>query len=127
MKCSVFSKATDLPSEDWQAILWLERYLISDELSDVALVVVSHDRDFLDKVSTMTLRLFEMKLQVHSGRKGGGWGMYIIYVMYLLSNMHRHHVSLKYQKGFSDFVGRVENCTVAANLGYSSELLYEFE
>ena len=52
---------------DWQAILWLERYLISDELSDVALVVVSHDRDFLDKVSTMTLRLFEMKLQVHSG------------------------------------------------------------
>ena len=51
---------------DWQAILWLERYLVS-ELQDVALVVVSHDRDFLDKVSTMTLRLFEMQLQVHSG------------------------------------------------------------
>ncbi len=72
-KFEVFSffNATDLPSEDWQAILWLERYLISEELSEVALVVVSHDRDFLDKVSTMTLRLFEMKLQVHSGRERG--------------------------------------------------------
>lgn len=49
--------------------------------------------------------------------KGGGWGMYIIYVVYLLSNMHGHHVCLKHQKGFSDFVGRVENCTVATNLG----------
>ena len=73
--------------------------MISDELSEVALVVVSHDRDFLDKVSTMTLRLFEMKLQVHSGRERGGWGMYIIYVMYLLRNMHGHHVSLNHQKG----------------------------
>ncbi|CAK9088461.1 unnamed protein product [Durusdinium trenchii] len=52
---------------DWEAILWLERYLISDELSEVALVVVSHDRDFLDKVSTTTLRLFDMKLQIHAG------------------------------------------------------------
>mmetsp|Transcript_46665 Transcript_46665/g.109267 ORF Transcript_46665/g.109267 Transcript_46665/m.109267 type:complete len:811 (-) Transcript_46665:85-2517(-) len=52
---------------DWQAILWLERYLVSEELGDVALVIVSHDRDFLDKVSTMILRLFEMKLQVHNG------------------------------------------------------------
>ena len=53
---------------DWQAILWLDKYLVSEELNEVALVVVSHDRDFLDKVSTMTLRLFEMKLQVHSGQ-----------------------------------------------------------
>ena len=52
---------------DWHAILWLEKYLVSDDMSDIALVVVSHDRDFLDKVSTMILRLFEMKLQVHSG------------------------------------------------------------
>jgi len=52
---------------DWHAILWLEKYLVSDELSEVALVVVSHDRDFLDKVSTMTLRLFDKKLQMHSG------------------------------------------------------------
>ena len=52
---------------DWHAILWLEKYLVSDELSEVALVVVSHDRDFLDKVSTMTLRLFDKKLQTHSG------------------------------------------------------------
>lgn len=54
--------------------------MISDELSEVALVVVSHDRDFLDKVSTMTLRLFEMKLQVHSGRERGRLGdvLYII-------------------------------------------------
>lgn len=91
-----FFKATDLPSEDWQAILWLERYLISDELSEVALVVVSHDRDFLDKVSTMTLRLFEMKLQVHSGRERGRLGD----VLYLLRNMHGHHVSLKHKKDF---------------------------
>ena len=52
---------------DWQAILWLEKYLVSEEMNEIALVVVSHDRDFLDKVSTMILRLFEMKLQVHNG------------------------------------------------------------
>ena len=55
---------------DWQAILWLERYLVS-ELQDVALVVVSHDRDFLDKVSTMTLRCqadFESRMQTGSSR-----------------------------------------------------------
>ncbi|CAE7519694.1 ABC transporter F family member 3 [Symbiodinium microadriaticum] len=52
---------------DWQAILWLEKYLVSEDMNEIALVVVSHDRDFLDKVSTMILRLFEMKLQVHNG------------------------------------------------------------
>lgn len=52
---------------DWSAILWLERYLCSSEMEQVALVVVSHDRDFLDNVCTMTLRLFERQLQLHSG------------------------------------------------------------
>jgi len=36
-------------------------------MEEVALVIVSHDRAFLDNVTTTTLRLFEQKLQLHDG------------------------------------------------------------
>lgn len=52
---------------DWAAILWLERYLCSSDMDAVALVIVSHDRDFLDSVCTMTLRLLEKQLLLHTG------------------------------------------------------------
>jgi len=52
---------------DWAAILWLERYLQSSEMENVALVIVSHDRDFLDNVTTMTLRVHAKQLQLHDG------------------------------------------------------------
>lgn len=52
---------------DWAAILWLERYLQGPEMEAVALVVVSHDRTFLDNVCTMILRVHDKKLHLHSG------------------------------------------------------------
>jgi len=52
---------------DWSAVLWLERYLQSAEMEDVALVVVSHDRAFLDNVCTMILRLHDKQLHLHAG------------------------------------------------------------
>ncbi len=45
----------------------------------------------------------------------------------LLSNMPRHVVSFSRQKGLPHGVGRVQHGAVATNLGYSSELLSEFE
>uniref|UniRef100_A0A7S0ZQ51 ABC transporter domain-containing protein n=1 Tax=Noctiluca scintillans TaxID=2966 RepID=A0A7S0ZQ51_NOCSC len=52
---------------DWAAILWLEKYLQSHDMETVAMVVVSHDRTFLDNVCTMILRVHDKKLQLHSG------------------------------------------------------------
>mmetsp|Transcript_69537 Transcript_69537/g.166727 ORF Transcript_69537/g.166727 Transcript_69537/m.166727 type:complete len:821 (-) Transcript_69537:369-2831(-) len=52
---------------DWEAILWLERYLKSSAMEDVALIVVSHDRDFLDNTSTMIMRIHDRQLFFHEG------------------------------------------------------------
>jgi len=52
---------------DWAAVLWFETYLQSSDMEKVALVVVSHDRAFLDNVCTMTLRVHAKQLQLHDG------------------------------------------------------------
>mmetsp|Transcript_106003 Transcript_106003/g.167374 ORF Transcript_106003/g.167374 Transcript_106003/m.167374 type:complete len:807 (+) Transcript_106003:77-2497(+) len=52
---------------DWTATLWLEKYLQTSDMENVALVVVSHDRAFLDNVCTMILRTHERKLHLHDG------------------------------------------------------------
>ncbi|CAK0826892.1 unnamed protein product [Prorocentrum cordatum] len=52
---------------DWAATLWLEKYLQTSDMEDVAVVVVSHDRTFLDNVCTMILRTHEKKLHLHMG------------------------------------------------------------
>lgn len=52
---------------DWSAVLWLESYLQSADMADVILVVVSHDRAFLDAVCTVILRLHEQQLHLHEG------------------------------------------------------------
>ena len=52
---------------DWEAILWLEKYLSSGSLEEVAVIVVSHDRDFLDGVCTRMLRIHDKQLQIHDG------------------------------------------------------------
>lgn len=49
----------DLPS-----IEWLERYLIS---YPGTVIIVSHDRYFLDRMTTTTVELFMQKLHVYSG------------------------------------------------------------
>lgn len=50
---------------DWAGLLWLEQYLQS--LEDLVLVVVSHDRAFLDQVATRILRLHNGRLDVFAG------------------------------------------------------------
>lgn len=50
---------------DWGGILWLEKYLKG--LQDLIVVVVSHDRAFLDAVATRILRLHDLRLSVHEG------------------------------------------------------------
>ena len=37
---------------DLESVEWLERYLVSEQMEKLALVIVSHDREFLDRVST---------------------------------------------------------------------------
>lgn len=50
---------------DWAAVLWLEKYLMA--LEGLILVVVSHDRAFLDNVATRILRLYNRRLHVFEG------------------------------------------------------------
>ena len=49
---------------DLDAVLWLERRLTR---RDATLIVVSHDRDFLDRIATATLHLDQDKLVRYSG------------------------------------------------------------
>lgn len=50
---------------DWPALLWLETYLRS--LDDVVVLVVSHDRAFLDKVATDIVRFSSKTLAYYHG------------------------------------------------------------
>eukprot|EP00929_Paragymnodinium_shiwhaense_P007533 TRINITY_DN111450_c0_g1_i1.p1 TRINITY_DN111450_c0_g1~~TRINITY_DN111450_c0_g1_i1.p1 ORF type:complete len:786 (-),score=194.47 TRINITY_DN111450_c0_g1_i1:306-2663(-) len=50
---------------DWPALIWFERYLQS--LEDIVLIVVSHDRAFLDAVATSIVRLNSGALQYFKG------------------------------------------------------------
>ena len=54
----------DEPSNhlDWPALLWLEHYL-QKEMANTVLVIVSHDRTFLDNVATDITRLSKGTLQ----------------------------------------------------------------
>ncbi|MEN9763228.1 MAG: hypothetical protein RI906_3054 [Pseudomonadota bacterium] len=49
---------------DLDAIVWLERWLARQDLT---LIVVSHDRDFLDRVARVTLHIDEGKLVRYAG------------------------------------------------------------
>lgn len=50
---------------DWAGLLWLEQYLRT--LEDMILIVVSHDREFLDQVCSRILRLHNARLHVFEG------------------------------------------------------------
>lgn len=50
---------------DWGSMLWLEDYL--RKMEDIILIVVSHDRQFLDNFCTSILRLVRGKLEVFQG------------------------------------------------------------
>jgi len=52
---------------DWASALWLESYLQSVDMEDIIVVVVSHDRAFLDAVCTMILRIHSKQLHLHDG------------------------------------------------------------
>lgn len=49
---------------DIEAILWLEKWLQSKKCS---MLIISHDRDFLDNVCTHTLHLSQRKLKLYTG------------------------------------------------------------
>ncbi|KAG1109297.1 hypothetical protein G6F42_015698 [Rhizopus arrhizus] len=51
---------------DLPAILWLQEYIINDT-SDMIVVVVSHDREFLNKVTEETIILKDKQLKYHPG------------------------------------------------------------
>ena len=50
---------------DMQAIIWLERYLVNNWPSTI--LVVSHDRSFLDFVPTDILHIHSQKIDVYNG------------------------------------------------------------
>ena len=50
---------------DWSGICWLQEY--TKQLREMIIVIVSHDRAFLDEVATSILRLVHMKLDVFRG------------------------------------------------------------
>mmetsp|Transcript_20753 Transcript_20753/g.55641 ORF Transcript_20753/g.55641 Transcript_20753/m.55641 type:complete len:935 (-) Transcript_20753:192-2996(-) len=50
---------------DWPALLWLEQYLTT--LSDCILLVVSHDRAFLDAVATQIVRISNCTTHYYAG------------------------------------------------------------
>lgn len=50
---------------DWPALLWFESYLKT--LDDIVLIVVSHDRAFLDEVATNIVRLSDGGLKYFKG------------------------------------------------------------
>ena len=49
---------------DLDAVLWLERRLMR---TDATLIVVSHDRDFLDRVANVTLHIDQRRLERYAG------------------------------------------------------------
>jgi len=62
----------DEPSNhlDLEATQWLENHLAS---SDAAMLVVSHDRYLLDKVTTHTLELFHGTVEMYTGNFSAYW------------------------------------------------------
>ena len=62
----------DEPSNhlDIAAAEWLEQFLVE---SSAAVLVVSHDRYFLDKVTTRTLELYRGKVESYSGNFSAYW------------------------------------------------------
>lgn len=51
---------------DLPAILWLQEY-IKNETSDMIVVIVSHDREFLNNVTEETIIMRDKKLKYHAG------------------------------------------------------------
>lgn len=51
---------------DLPAILWLQEYIINDT-NDMIVVVVSHDREFLNNVTEETIILKDKQLKYHPG------------------------------------------------------------
>lgn len=53
---------------DFSAVMWLEQYL---KTLESALIVVCHDRLFLDSISNYTIGLINKKIRTHSGTYSG--------------------------------------------------------
>lgn len=57
----VIANHLDLP-----AIIWLQEYILN-ETEGQTIVIVSHDRDFLDAVTEETIIFRDQKLKYHAG------------------------------------------------------------
>lgn len=62
MLSSTLANHLDLP-----AILWLQQYLNNDAPVNQTLVIVSHDRDFLDAVTEETIVYQNLELKYYAG------------------------------------------------------------
>lgn len=51
---------------DLPAIIWLQEYILN-ETEGQTIVIVSHDRDFLDTVTEETIIFRDQKLKYHAG------------------------------------------------------------
>jgi len=65
VECQVIMMDEPTNHLDWDSILWLEKHLKTME--DVTLIIVSHDRQFMDNVCNRILRLFKQRLDVFEG------------------------------------------------------------
>jgi ATP-binding cassette subfamily F protein 3 len=99
---------------DWGSIFWLEEYL--SKLENTILIVVSHDRQFLDNFCTSILRLVRSKLEVFKGN----------YSDYEMTAAQLHRVEEK-QEEKQTSVGQVRRKRNNAKLEFENTVALHFE
>eukprot|EP00929_Paragymnodinium_shiwhaense_P027238 TRINITY_DN16024_c0_g1_i1.p1 TRINITY_DN16024_c0_g1~~TRINITY_DN16024_c0_g1_i1.p1 ORF type:complete len:745 (-),score=130.85 TRINITY_DN16024_c0_g1_i1:340-2574(-) len=99
---------------DWGSILWLEQYL--EKLDKIILIVVSHDRQFMDNFCTSILRLVKSKLDVFKGN----------YSDYEVTAAQLHRSAEKEQEKQTS-VGQVRRKRTSAKLEFETTVEMHFE
>ena len=85
---------------DMQAVIWLERYL---QTWPGTIVVVSHDRMFLDQVATDILHLHSRKVDSYRGN----YTEYYHTMTEKLKNQQREYESqMEYRKHIQEFIDK---------------------
>lgn len=85
---------------DMQAIIWLERYL---QTWPSTLLVVSHDRNFLDEVPTDMLHLHSFKIDSYRGN----YSMFVTTMEERLKSQQREYdAQMEYRKHIQEFIDK---------------------
>lgn len=89
----------DEPSNhlDIEATEWLEKFLID---SSAALIVVSHDRYFLDKVTNRTLELFDGTVESYTGNFSAYWQQKAERILVARRTYERQQIEIEKTKEF---------------------------